>query len=62
MSDSLLTLQEVLDRHHAIACQHTSCGLLAVRDHDQRLWFYYEPYKAGYRVTGSTRNHPKYYK
>lgn len=62
MSNSLLTLQEVLDRHHAIDHQQPAADVLAVRDHDQRLWFYYESYKTGYRVTGTTRNHPKYYR
>lgn len=40
---------------------YTSCGLLAVRDHEQRLWFYYEWSTPGYRVIGSTKYHPRHY-
>ena len=56
------TIEEVMQTHGTTEHQYTSSGLLVVRDHTQRLWFYYELHKGEYRVTGSTRNHPKFYK
>jgi hypothetical protein len=56
------TIEEVMQRHGTYGHQYTASGLLCVRDHVQRLWFYYELRNGEYRATESTRTHPKFYR